>query len=226
MLFFFGLGQSRVSAALLPGVACAYCGTPDSVTATVFSRYFHVFWIPLIPLGKFSLTHCSHCKQTLEKREMPAAYQAPVATLQNSAKLPVSNYLALILLGLGVLFIIGVGLFSRKTSRATASAAPADSAPAAPTPVAEEAAPAALPTAGAVYLMPLDAGRYTLMQVAKATADSVYFRITDPLTGGPGAAKITSALRDSVAPANQATGWSKQQWQTVRQYNKKFMRLR
>ena len=223
MLFFFGLGQTRITTVALTGVTCTYCGTPNSVTATVFSRYFHLFWIPVIPLGKFSLTQCLHCKQMLDKKEMPAAYQAPVAALQDSAKLPVTNYLALIVLGLGVLFILGVGLFDRKASRAAAASAAATPAAA---PVAEEAAPAALPTAGAVYLMPLDAGRYSLMQVTKATADSVYFRITDPLTGGPGTAKITSALRDSVAPANQATGWSKQQWQTVRQYNKQFMRLR
>ncbi|WP_100336324.1 zinc ribbon domain-containing protein [Hymenobacter chitinivorans] len=196
-----------------------YCGTPNSVAATVFSRYFHFFWIPVIPLGKFSVTQCQHCKQVLEKKEMPATYQAPVAAVQHSARLPVTNYLVLLLMGALVLFMLGVGLF-RKDTEPAAAVAPAPAAP-----LAEEA-PAALPAVGAVFLMPMAAGRYSLMQVTRTTPDSAYFRITDPLTGGPGAAKITSALRDSVAPANQAMAWSRQQWQTVRQHNKEFIRLR
>ncbi|TGE28358.1 hypothetical protein [Hymenobacter metallicola] len=220
MLVFFGLGQTRITTTALSGVACAYCGTPESLTATVFSRYFHLFWLPFIPLGKFSLTQCGHCKQVLEQKEMPAAYQAPVAATQNQARLPVTNYLMLILLGIAVLFIIGVGLFSDKDPEAASAVEPATG-----TSVAEEA-PAEMPTAGAVFLMPMGTGRYSLMQVVKTTPDSAYFRITNPLTGGPGTAKITSALRDSVAPANQATAWSRQQWQTVRQYNKEFIRLR
>ncbi|TGE24127.1 hypothetical protein E5K00_02620 [Hymenobacter aquaticus] len=224
MLFFFGLGQTRITTSPLAGVSCAYCGTPDAVTATVFSRYFHVFWIPVIPLGKFSLTQCGHCKQVLEKKEMPAAYQAPVAALQSSARLPITNYLVLLLMGALVLFMVGVGLF-RKDAEPTASAAPAPALAQQEAPAAE-AAPDPLPTVGAVFLMPLDGGRYSLMQVTKTTPDSAYFRVTDPLRGGPGTAKITSALRDSVAPANQATAWSRQQWQSVRQHNKEFMRLR
>lgn len=225
MLFFFGLGQTRITTTPLLGISCTYCGTPDAVVATVFSRYFHVFWIPVIPLGKFSLTQCGHCKQVLEKKEMPAAYQAPVAALQSSARLPITNYLVLLLMGALVLFMLGVGLF-RKDTEPAASEAPVPAASAAQQTPAAEAAPAAMPTVGAVYLMPMDAGRYSLMQVTKTTPDSAYFRITDPLTGGPGTAKITAALRDSVAPANQATGWSRQQWQSVRQDNKEFLRLR
>jgi hypothetical protein len=214
MLFFFGLGQTRITTTALPGVACIHCGTPGSVTATVFSRYFHFFWIPVIPLGKFSLTQCGHCKQVLDKKEMPAAYQAPVAAAQSQARLPVTNYLVLILLGIGVLFIIGVGLFSDKAS--TAKAAP---------PATDDAA--AMPSVGAVYSMPMGpGGQYSLMQVTRATADSVYFRITDPLKAAATEATITTALRDSVRPANQATAWTKQQWQTVRQYNKEFTQLK
>ncbi|MCB2379478.1 zinc ribbon domain-containing protein [Hymenobacter sp. BT635] len=223
MLFFFGLGRTRITTTPLAGVACAYCSAPNSVTATVFSRYFHVFWIPVIPLGKFSLTQCGHCKQVLEQKEMPAAYQAPVAAIQQQVRLPLTNYLALILLGAGVLFMLGVGLFSDKSSAAPAAEAPP--ATAKPTDTAANDA-AVLPTAGAVYLMPMDAGRYSLMQVTKTTPDSVYFRITDPLRSAPSAAMITRALRDSVSAANEATAWQKKQWQTVRQFNKEFIRLR
>ncbi|UOQ71186.1 zinc ribbon domain-containing protein [Hymenobacter cellulosilyticus] len=215
MLFFFGLGQTRITTTALSGVTCTHCHTPDSLTATVFSRYFHFFWIPVIPIGKFSLTQCGHCKQVLEKKEMPAAYQAPVAAVQSQAKLPVTNYLVLILLGLAVLFIVGVGLFGDKTSKAKAEATPA---------ATEDAS--ALPNVGAVYSMPMGPGQYSLMQVTKATPDSLYFRITDPLATPASEAVITSALRDSVHAANQATGYSKQQWQIVQQYNKKLKRLR
>lgn len=218
MLFFFGLGQTRITTTALPGVTCAYCGTPESLTATVFSRYSHFFWIPVIPIGKFSLTQCGHCKQVLEKKEMPAAYQAPVAAAQSQARLPVTNYLVLILLGIAVLFIIGVGLFSDKTS--TAKAAPA-------TEGSSQEEVSAMPAAGAVYSMPLGPGRYTLLQITKTTLDSVYFRLTNPLQAEPTEAAITGALRDSLSVPNPAANvWSARQWRTIRQYNKEFTKVK
>ncbi|UOQ51958.1 zinc-ribbon domain-containing protein [Hymenobacter cellulosivorans] len=222
MLFFFGLGQTRITTTALPSVTCTHCGTPDSLTATVFSRYFHFFWIPVIPIGKFSLTQCGHCKQVLEKKEMPAAYQAPVAAAQSQARLPITNYLALILLGIGVLFIIGVGLFSDKTStpKSTAAAVSEDD------PAATED-PSAIPAVGAVYSMPTDAGRYALIQITKTTADSIHFLVSNSLRTEPTEVFITSALRDSMSIPNPAANrWSTQQWQTIRQYNKKLVRLK
>jgi hypothetical protein len=218
MLFFFGLGQSRAATVALPTIACAHCGTQNSLTASTFSRYFHVFWIPVIPLGKFSVTHCSHCKQVLEKKEMPPDYQPLVAAAQSQASIPVTNYLVLILLGIGVLALVLAGLFGNRSARASSPATPATEAVA--------GASSEMPQVGAVYDMPVGENLHSLMQVTKTTPDSLYFRITDPLKKAPTPATMAAALRDSVAAANAATPINKTQWQQVLTYNKQLKRLR
>lgn len=111
MLFFFGLGTSIIGSYPLAGVSCGYCGTLNSLLLTIYSRYLHVFWIPVIPLGKSSVSQCEHCQQVLKEAQMPAAYRQEAATLKQQAKLPVSNYLVLALLGAVVAFSFVASLF-------------------------------------------------------------------------------------------------------------------
>jgi hypothetical protein len=110
MLFFFGTGTSVISSHPLTGVPCVNCGQ-TSVGAAIYSRYLHVFWIPVIPLGKRSVTQCANCKQSLSEKEMPPAYLQQVSVFKQQAKLPVSNYIVLALLGVVIAFSLVASLF-------------------------------------------------------------------------------------------------------------------
>ncbi|MGI4760314.1 MAG: hypothetical protein ACRYF0_06385 [Janthinobacterium lividum] len=111
MLFFFGLGTSIIGSYPLRGVACGYCGTLGAVLLTIYSRYLHVFWLPVIPLGKASVSKCAHCQQVLEERQMPPAYRQAADALKRQAKLPFTNYAVLALLGVVVAFSFLMSLF-------------------------------------------------------------------------------------------------------------------
>jgi hypothetical protein len=110
MLFFFGTGTSVISSHPLTGVPCVNCGN-TSVGVAIYSRYLHLFWIPIIPLGKRSVSQCAHCKQSLNEAEMPPAYLQQVSVFKQQAKLPVTNYLVLALLGVVVAFSLVASLF-------------------------------------------------------------------------------------------------------------------
>jgi len=110
MLFFFGIGTSVISSHPLAGVPCGNCGN-TSVGVAIYSRYLYVFWIPVIPLGKCSVSQCAHCKQALNESEMPPAYLQKVSLFKQQAKLPVSNYIVLALLGVVVAFSFVASLF-------------------------------------------------------------------------------------------------------------------
>ncbi len=110
MLFFFGLGTSVISSHPLTGVPCVNCGQ-TSVGVAIYSRYLHLFWIPVIPLGKRSMSQCANCKQALTESEMPPAYLQQVSAFKQQAKLPITNYIVLALLGVVVAFSLVASLF-------------------------------------------------------------------------------------------------------------------
>lgn len=212
----------------LPGLACAHCGTVGALSSTIFSRYLHLFWIPVLPIGKTSVTVCQHCQQTLREREMPAAYRAPVQALQAQARTPFSNYALLLLFGAGLALVLVGGIVGRVTGAGRPAAATPPPATAA-TEAREDDEPAAQANtlaaalaedepielkAGARYKFKAsaDGQLYGLVQVNKVTADSVYYRMTHELHGKPSDAVASLALRDSVLSMDANRSMTKEQW--------------
>lgn len=199
MLFFYGVRNAAIATAPLPGVACAHCQVAGKLSCTVFSRYVHFFWIPVFPIGKTSATACQHCKQVLTPREMPPAYQSPVRAVQQATGTPLTHFALLVLLGAVMVLGFGISLFRKPGNPATPTATSA----------------AAQTVAGTRYKFNVtdDGQQYALIEVTDVTADSVHYRMTDPLRGRLTAASATQALHDSVAPANAHQRASTQQWQ-------------
>jgi len=71
MFFFgiFGLTEKEAGTHRAEGVECGYCRQIGTQTVTVYERYIHFFFIPLIPLGKKAIAECSHCRRLLREDE-------------------------------------------------------------------------------------------------------------------------------------------------------------
>jgi len=69
MLLFFGSRSSKIKDRKIKRTTCPYCQTQDSFTVSTFSKYFHFFWIPIIPLFKTHTAECSHCIKTYSQNE-------------------------------------------------------------------------------------------------------------------------------------------------------------
>lgn len=209
MLFLFGIRSTTVATVPLPDLACAYCHTPDSLLCVVVSRYLHVFWIPILPVGKSGATVCKHCKQVLTSGQMPASYRGPVQALEQQARTPLAHFWFLALFGLMTVYGIVAGMF--------AQAAPAG-------PDSPAATTEAIGNRYRINLNP-DGRQYDLAEVVQVTPDSVYFRTTTVLRGPLTTASATIALRDSVAATAQRQGATAQAWSTCTSPKGLFKRI-
>lgn len=196
MLFFFGTGTSTAGRFPLPGVTCVNCHTPGSVVVVVYSRYLHFFWVPILPIGKRSVSVCAHCQQALTSAQWPPSYQAAGLAAQQQARTPLTNYIALLILGGLFAVFMAIGAFS--SSRTVASQAPANDAPGATLSAAAKANEPLLnnPQVGDLYVMRNTGdNRYSLMQVARVAADTLYLKTS---TYRPASLAAVTAQPDSV----------------------------
>jgi hypothetical protein len=205
MLFFFGTGTSLINSFELAGVSCVNCGTRNSVVITVYSRYLHLFWLPVLPLGKSSVSKCRHCQQVFEAKQMPPAYREPALEAQQQARIPVTNYLALAVVGVLFLGIMVVGTIRGRqqpaTKQLTANASGESTTPSAMEEASVAADPAAnepllaAPQVADIYAVHNQDQHYNLMRVARITPDTLYLQTS---TYRPTSLQDISAHPDSV----------------------------
>lgn len=102
MLFFFGTRASKIKDRKLRRTTCPYCETKDSFVVSTYSKYFHFFWIPIIPLFKTNIAECSHCKKTYSKHEFTVEMNTALQKVKetNPVKKPIWQ-------GFGCILLVG-----------------------------------------------------------------------------------------------------------------------
>lgn len=108
-MIFFGTGGGLAGTAPLPHVSCVNCGQPNTLDALFYSRYFHLYWIPTFPVGMKGMTACEFCKQALEEKDLPGAYQPAYQQAKSQVKTPVRHFAGLIIVGLLLVAIMVLG---------------------------------------------------------------------------------------------------------------------
>jgi hypothetical protein len=69
-------------------VKCASCEETTTADIMVYSKYFHIFWLPIFPFEKTAMTICSRCglkregisldsKSILNSKEVKAHFKHP-----------------------------------------------------------------------------------------------------------------------------------------------------
>lgn len=112
-MLIFGHRSSNIHTEKI-SASCVHCGQINSINLTVFSKYAHLFWIPVFPLNKKIVSTCNHCKQTLTAKEMPVSYLNESARVKQAARRPIWQFAGLALII--VLFIIGLVNASKRSS--------------------------------------------------------------------------------------------------------------
>ena len=109
-MIIFGTRSGKLKSLQTKADNCNYCQTNESVWFYFFQRYIHIFWIPVIPIGKTGSSVCGHCKQVLSVNEMSENQKQEFLKIKKDLKTPFGYKIALILLaGLIVLpFLIGL----------------------------------------------------------------------------------------------------------------------
>ena len=72
MFIFFGTRTSRIDVKpLQSNTECPNCKSQNSFLAGSFGSYFHIFWIPIVPISQKTILQCNHCQETYEAHELP-----------------------------------------------------------------------------------------------------------------------------------------------------------
>ncbi len=79
-------------------VACQCCGKLGSVTLNVYGKHFHIFWLPIFPIGKMGLSHCQRCQNILRVKEMSAELQGEYRALAKEASPKIWQFSGLLLI--------------------------------------------------------------------------------------------------------------------------------
>lgn len=87
MFIFFGTRSSKVKQAPIEtAFTCPYCEKSRVFLMTVFSRYFHIFFLPFLKLGQTTTLECTHCRKTYLDDELQGAVKDQVE--QDNKKSP------------------------------------------------------------------------------------------------------------------------------------------
>lgn len=92
---------------------CGYCHS-GKLNLAYTIRYFHIFWIPMFPLGRQLMTQCPHCKQMLTEREIHPQTKANLFGQNISVKTPLKYYFGLILIGTLILLVALIKTMDKK----------------------------------------------------------------------------------------------------------------
>jgi zinc-ribbon family len=151
-MMIYGHKATKTGHHSLFGTKCSSCGTKDEMEMYTFSRYFHLFWIPVFPYRKEAVTQCNHCKQVLNKKQFSADLLSQYEEMKMNIKTPYWQFI-----GAGLLAVLIIAItFSVKEDNK------------------RDMAYLAAPKAGDIYEIKLNSSSYTLYKVLDVTPDSVY----------------------------------------------------
>ena len=152
-MILYGSKGAHLRTTPLPGASCPGCATPNTMKASVYSRYAHVYYIPFFPVSKTALTQCDHCQQAWEEKSLPTQLQPTVRELRKSTRFPLWSWVGVALLVLG---LAGASIAGRYHEH-------------------DRVAWLAAPHAGDIYTVhsPGDSTKYSLLKVVSAKGNTV-----------------------------------------------------
>lgn len=92
---------------------CSHCNT-GKLNLVYTGSYFHIFWIPIFPLGKRGMTECPHCKQVLTEKEVGPQGRSYLHSQKAGVKTPITHFFGLILIGVIILSVIVINVLDKK----------------------------------------------------------------------------------------------------------------
>jgi hypothetical protein len=150
-MIIFGTATKKLSSETVME-KCSNCGNQFCVDVIIYQKWFHVFWIPIIPNGKTGASQCSKCNQVLVPNQMPANIKMSYDHLLKQAKAPIWTYTGLgLIAGFIALIIISSMMTNAKNKKFVLA-----------------------PQKGDIFEIKTKDNFYTLYKVAKVEGDSVF----------------------------------------------------
>jgi hypothetical protein len=91
------LEQKMIGAADAFLYECPYCEETNTTTIAVYSKYYHIFWLPIFPFAKDAHANCSSCHASRGDHKFGPELTKQAQAIQKEMKAPIYLYLLTIL---------------------------------------------------------------------------------------------------------------------------------
>ena len=194
-MIFYGTKASTIKNGQIINVDCPNCETNSSMIYSVFGKYAHIYWIPLFPIKKITVTECNNCKKTFEYKELPQAIQTKLdrEKEKDGAKTPIWMFSGLFIIATLVAF----GIYSSGETEK------------------KEAEYLKAPKVGDIYRFESNPGFYSTMKVESVLKDSLHVFINKVETNK------TSGVDDIDKPENYSEIYGYSKAEIIKMYKDK-----
>ncbi len=156
-MIIYGSRATHLRTEQLRAAGCPDCQTQGSLTASVYSRHAHVFWIPFFPIGKIGVLECQSCHKGFKPKELDDRAKLDYKNFRGTVKTPIWKYS-----GLGIVaLLVCWGIYSNKQKDQK---------------VAELVAN---PAVYDKYTYRTEANYYSTFKVVEVFGDSIYVNLND-----------------------------------------------
>jgi len=194
-MIFYGTKASTIKNGQIINVDCPNCETNSSMIYSVFGKYAHIYWIPLFPIKKITITECNNCKKTFEYKELHQAIQTKLdrEKEKDGAKTPIWMFSGLFIIATLVAF----GIYSSGETEK------------------KEAEYLKAPKVGDIYRFESNPGFYSTMKVESILKDSLHVFINKVETNK------TSGIDDIDKPENYSEIYGYSKAEIIKMYKDK-----
>lgn len=151
-MIIFGITKKALKTFSAVNYKCTTCDEYNSTLLHVYYRYFHVFWIPMFPLGKKGEADCEYCGAHTKSKKLNDKLKLHLSNFKNNVSIPKKSFTGTILLCILIIYSIEASnITERKKSEYIQS-----------------------PHKGDVYFYDVEPGLYSCMKVYSVKNDSVF----------------------------------------------------
>lgn len=107
-MIFYGIKSKVVKKENVSYYKCNQCNDINTTEISILSRYFHIYWIPFIPLNKKAIAFCNNCETETKKKHFSEQLKLAYLNVKSTIKTSFWHFSGLLIIS----FLIGVVLYS------------------------------------------------------------------------------------------------------------------
>ncbi len=85
---------------------CPYCEEQNTTSINIYSKYYHIFWVPVFPFDKEGIATCNNCDAMRGEEKFGPILTSKFKEVTNKMKHPFYTYTLTALLIFFIVFII------------------------------------------------------------------------------------------------------------------------
>lgn len=103
-MIFYGWKPVVIGTQLVKNYKCSSCDEVDTTYLSIYSTHFHIFWIPVFPFNKKSISVCGNCDFEYSKKDMPNNISSAQEMMSMNTKIPKWQFSGLAIIGAVILW--------------------------------------------------------------------------------------------------------------------------